>query len=133
MIRLVYALAVGLSLAGEAASEPDAANGAMVYRAFCAVCHGQDAKGDGVFAPALLIAPPDLTRLAANNGGVFPVFEVVARIDGRDPVLAHGGEMPLFGEAFVEQGAAIRAETGQPIFTYQAIADVTQWLIEVQE
>ena len=77
------------------AQDPEA--GAEVFQAHCAVCHGVTAEGDGPMAEILTTMPRDLTRLADWNGGVFPVFRVVRQIDGRDPMLAHGGEMPVFG------------------------------------
>jgi hypothetical protein len=49
-------------------------------------------RADGRGADA---AAPDLTAL--NAAGEFPVLRVARQIDGRDRLLAHGGEMPLFG------------------------------------
>ncbi len=119
--------------AGQAAAEPDAVAGQVVFQSICATCHGTLAKGDGPMAEVLTVAPPDLTQLAASNGGVFPVFRVVRQVDGRDPMLAHGGDMPLFGQLFEFPDAAIASETGQPILTAQPIADVAAWLASVQE
>lgn len=130
MRTLTIALTI---LAGPAIAEPDITAGANVFQGFCAVCHGGDAKGDGPMAESITLAPPDLTTLAASNGGVFPTFRVVRQIDGRDPMLAHGGEMPLFGALFEFPDGAIASETGQPIITAQPIADVTAWLESVQE
>ncbi len=111
----------------------DVVEGAGLYTAYCATCHGDNARGAGRMAAILTILPPDLTRLAAENDGVFPVSRVVRQIDGRDPLLAHGGVMPLFGDFFQGAGVAVAAETGQPIMTSQPIADVTAWLESVQE
>ena len=107
--------------------------GMGLYRAWCQSCHGESAKGDGPMADLMTIVPPDLTQLAAANDGVFPVFRVVRQIDGRDPMLAHGGDMPLFGQLFEFPNAAIASESGQPIVTAQPIADVAAWLASVQE
>lgn len=116
-----------------AAAEPDPVAGAAVFQNLCAACHGEAAKGDGPMTKVMTIEAPDLTTLAARNGGVFPVFRVVRQIDGRDPLLAHGGEMPLFGELFEYPDGAIASETGQPIVTAQPIADVAAWLAGIQE
>jgi hypothetical protein len=60
-----------------------------------------DARGDGPVAPALGEKPTDLTRIAAAHGGTFPMEDVVAAIDGRRTVRAHGvSEMPVWGEVF---------------------------------
>ena len=114
-------------------AEPDTTEGRAVYFAHCAGCHGATGTGDGPLAELLTVPPADLTALAASNGGTFPTFRVVRQIDGRDPMLAHGGEMPLFGRLYAFPDSAIAAETGQPILTAQPIADVTAWLATIQE
>ena len=114
------------------ADQPDPQAGAETFRAYCAACHGAEAKGDGPMGEILIISPPDLTSLSATNGGVFPVTRVVRRIDGRDPMLSHGGDMPLFGQIFDFPDTAIAAETGQPILTAQPIADIMAWLERIQ-
>jgi mono/diheme cytochrome c family protein len=71
--------------------------GARDYRRLCASCHGADARGGGPAAANLRGSPPDLTRIAARRGGVFPYDELAAWLDGRD-VAAHGSrEMPIWG------------------------------------
>jgi hypothetical protein len=49
----------------------DQNSGVFLYRTFCASCHGETGKGDGPVAD-LGPSPADLTRLSANNGGIFP-------------------------------------------------------------
>jgi hypothetical protein len=78
------------------------------------------------------VAPSDLTTLSASNGDVFPTLRVVRQIDGRDPELAHGGVMPLFGQYFDAQDIAIPSQDGQPILTSQPIADLVAYLDELQ-
>ena len=80
----------------------------------------------------LTVKPADLTQLSASNGGIFPTFRVVRQIDGRDPLLAHGGAMPLFGEVFDFPDASIASQSGQPILTSQAIVDIVGWLMTIQ-
>ncbi len=120
-------------LAGPVFADGDPVAGEGVFRSFCAACHGLDAQGDGPMSGMLTIEPPDLTALAASNGGVFPVFMVVRRIDGRDPMMAHGGEMPLFGALFDYPDGSLKSESGQPIIVAQPIADVAAWLESVQD
>ena len=125
---LVFCFAATSALA----AEPDAAEGKLLFMDFCAACHGETAKGDGLMSKALTIPPSDLTQLSLMNNGVFPTFRVVRQIDGRDPMLAHGGDMPLFGEIFDFPDSAIAAETGQPIITAQSIVDIVTWLQTIQ-
>lgn len=78
-------------------------DGESLYLELCAVCHGTAGKGDGPAAPALSRPTPDLTGLAAGNGGVFPREAVEETIAGEDRVVAHGTlEMPIWGNEFAE-------------------------------
>jgi mono/diheme cytochrome c family protein len=75
--------------------------GPDLFRAYCAPCHGWDAKGHGPVAPALKAEVPDLTVLAANNRGQFPTDRVRRFIEGEDTTTAHGSrEMPIWGPIF---------------------------------
>lgn len=119
-------------LAASPALSQDAARGAVLYTDFCAVCHGLALEGDGPMAEALTVAPPDLTRLGA--GEAFPIVDVARQIDGRRRPLAHGGEMPLFGNWFEGEGAdvAMQGPGGQPILLSRPIADLIAFLMEAQ-
>ena len=88
-----------LLLAGCVEQELDvgAEAGAVLFQANCASCHGTDARGMGSLGRQLLIMPPDLTVLAANNGGVFPRAYVLGVIDGFDRRPHFSGAMPEFG------------------------------------
>ena len=72
-----------------------------MYKAYCAVCHGMDGKGQGPAADALKVPPPDLTMLAKRNGGVFPSDHVRRAIEGEPYLPSHGAkEMPVWGHLF---------------------------------
>ncbi len=111
----------------------DAVGGREVYLDHCATCHGLDATGNGPTAPALIVQPTNLTLLAAGNDGTFPTFRVVARIDGRDPLVAHGSPMPVYGDFFEGKGVALPDAAGQPIMTSQPIVDLVAYLETLQE
>jgi mono/diheme cytochrome c family protein len=75
--------------------------GPDLFHAYCASCHGKDAKGNGPAAVALKAKVPDLTLLAKNNGGRFPEDRVRKTILGDDVIAAHGSrEMPVWGPFF---------------------------------
>lgn len=77
--------------------------GADLYRAYCASCHGKTGKGDGPVAPALKATVPDLTMIANNNGGQFPVARVRRIIMGQGIIVSHGSrEMPIWGPIFYQ-------------------------------
>lgn len=111
----------------------DAATGKDLYFVFCAGCHGAEAKGDGEIAKMLIVQPADLTQLSTENGGTFPLSRVVQRIDGRDPFLAHGGDMPLFGGYFDEPVVSMKTQAGQPILLGEGIADLASYLMTIQD
>ena len=78
-----------------------AAKGRVTYRTYCSNCHGKDGKGDGNLAEYLTVMPTDLTQIAIENDGKFPMDEVHKIIDGREPVRGHGGaDMPVWGDVF---------------------------------
>jgi hypothetical protein len=86
---------------GACASAQDIDVGKTEYQSSCAACHGNDAKGNGPVSNALKTRPTDLTVLAKNNNGVFPVSRMQKIIDGRDSLITHGTrEMPIWGYRF---------------------------------
>ncbi len=75
--------------------------GAGLFRAYCASCHGLDGKGHGPVAAALKTPVADLTVLAKNNGGDFPTTRVRTAIMGEEVIASHGSrEMPVWGPVF---------------------------------
>ena len=80
----------------------DSIQGPNLYKAYCAVCHGPNAKGDGPMAMFLKTAPSDLTRITARNGGMFPLAKVRRIISGEEALPGGHGtrDMPLWGPIF---------------------------------
>jgi mono/diheme cytochrome c family protein len=73
--------------------------GRDLFRAYCAACHGSDARGGGPAAASLKTKLPDLTRIAQRRGGVFPLLAVERTIAGeQSETETHGKrEMPIWG------------------------------------
>ncbi len=83
--------------------------GLTEFEVACKSCHGLDGMGDGDQAKKLKNAPPNLTQIAKQNGGVFPYKKLEEYIDGRTRVKAHGiGEMPVWGNRY-----RVAAEVGE--------------------
>ena len=77
-----------------------------MFHEYCAVCHGDAAKGNGPAADALKKAPADLTQIARKNGGNFPEVKVTRIIEGDDTIAAHGNRaMPTWGQVFRSLGS----------------------------
>lgn len=59
--------------------------------------------------------------------------EDVRRIDGRGPLLAQGGEMPVWGDVFEgERAEAVGTAAGRPVMTTESIATLVEYLRTVQ-
>ena len=89
--------------------------GEQEYMVACAGCHGESAMGMGSFAELLNTTTPSLVNLAGANGGVFPYDAVLATIDGRDDVRAHGSTMPIWGERFSSSAPSRQGETADMV------------------
>ncbi len=102
ILAVVAVGAVIYSLARRSTEVP--AHGQELYTRYCASCHGVGGKGDGRAAEALEPRPTDLTRLRERYGGSSPLREIMAAIDGRRPVRAHGDSvMPVWGVVFEQE------------------------------
>jgi len=111
--------------------------GEFEYQSNCASCHGPTGKGDGPTAQYLVSKPSDLTVLAKNNGGVFPVQQVYEAIDGQKEVGAHGTRtMPVWGREFrstVPNIEALGLADFGPQIAHARIASVVDYLHRIQE
>ena len=81
---------------------PPSMSGRDIFRYYCATCHGRDARGNGPTASALKKPPANLTNLAANNHGQFPVERVKAFVTkgGTEPPAHGSSDMPVWGPIF---------------------------------
>ena len=107
-------------------------DGEDLYAQVCATCHGMDAKGGGPAAEVLVMPVPDLTRLAIDNGGVYPAERVQKSITGEGEIKAHGPvEMPIWGKAF--EDARPDLKPGQRwAFARMRIAALTAYIETLQ-
>ncbi|NLG78130.1 MAG: cytochrome c [Xanthomonadaceae bacterium] len=135
-VRLIgfrrYWLVAAFCLSGTHAHADEAPDmsGAELFRVFCASCHGREARGDGVVAETLKQPVPDLTRIAARNGGTFPTERVRATIDGQDLPRVHGTrEMPVWGWDFY---AINRADPARRERVNELIGRLVDYLASIQ-
>ncbi len=126
---LVFGVSVATS---QVVLAQDAKIGEELYMHYCATCHGIDATGQGPMASVLVVQPTDLTSLT-DEDGLFPTARVVARIDGRDPLVSHGSPMPVYGPYFDGQDTSMKTPQGQPILTSQPIVDLVTYLETLQD
>jgi mono/diheme cytochrome c family protein len=97
-----------------------------MFQAYCAACHGADAKGNGPAASALRKTPSDLTQLTKNAGGKFPELRVYDVIRGDTALPAHGSSnMPVWGRVF-------RSMSGSDMMTHHRLATLTRYIESLQ-
>jgi mono/diheme cytochrome c family protein len=128
-----FGLMLNLVMPTTQASAQNAEEGAALFQWYCASCHGINADGAGPMAPVLLVQPTDLTALSAASGGVFPIVRVMQRIDGRDQLVSHGSQMPVYGPVFQGDDVALKTPSGQPVLMGRSVADLVLYLQEIQK
>ena len=80
------------------------AGGELEYQNACAVCHGVEARGNGIMSKFLTVKPANLRQLRLTPGGNFPFWEVYRKIDGQFEISGHGTrDMPIWGDRFRAQ------------------------------
>ena len=102
MRKVIVLAGVAALLATACAGTPERdiaqLSGVDMYQQLCSSCHGVSAHGDGPVASLIKTGVPDLTRIAARDGGEFPTEDVRRTIDGRWDRRAHGArDMPVWG------------------------------------
>jgi mono/diheme cytochrome c family protein len=100
--------------------------GADTFKAYCAVCHGEQGRGNGPAASALKRSPADLTGIARRRGGTFSAADVEAVITGGQVVASHGTrEMPIWGPVFTSLSP-------DPSFAKLRMANLIDYLKSIQ-
>ena len=126
-------LLIGGLLALAGCVEEPAPTGALSFAENCAACHGADGRGGGPLAEGLAVAPPDLTRLAARNDGVFPRVEVMSVIDGYRRGSHFSDAMPAFGEGDLGPTVVVELEEGIGTPVPTGLLVLAQYLESIQE
>lgn len=106
--------------------------GRMEYMEACAACHGMDGKGDGPLAELMTVEVPDVTTLAAENDGTFPMHDVITVIDGRSGIRGHGYPMPVWGTRFATEAGDIGA-MGRELAVRGRVLSLAMYLQSIQQ
>ena len=129
------AVLVGSSVVSFAAEKGDKIDrGKREYDSSCAICHGTAGKGDGPYRE-FISKIPDLTVLAKNNKGVFPINRVYEVVDGRQQIKAHGTrDMPIWGREYSIAAAEFYRDVDydQDAFVRARILSLIDYLYRIQ-
>ena len=127
IIRLTITLAaivLGMGIVRPMSWAAEGDQGRAYYLRYCGSCHGPEGKGDGTVSRSLKVKPADLTQLKKKNNGVFPVEKVMATIDGRARIGAHGeSKMPVWGEIFEKEASGQKEPATTSAARVKAIAE----------
>jgi mono/diheme cytochrome c family protein len=120
---LAVALASSLVMLATQSLADERPAGEVLYRRYCASCHGADGRGNGPVASALSPRPTDLTSLQMSEP------DLMRAIDGRRTIRAHGTEqMPVWGEVFEKQLAEEPFKHRTSLLKVQTIAQYVRGL-----
>lgn len=128
----MLATAAALGLMATAATAQSNA-GLQEYVEACASCHGLTAHGDGPLAEYMTVDVPDLTRLAMENDGQFPMLYVIQVIDGRTGIMGHGSAMPVWGSRYEAEMEPDMGEYGAELLIRGRILALAEHIAAIQE
>lgn len=128
----LLATAAALSLTATVATAQSSA-GLEEYLHSCASCHGVAAQGNGPVAEFMTVEVPDLTRIAMENDGRFPMLEIIQIIDGRTGIRAHGSEMPVWGMRYKTEIMPETGEYGAELMVRGRILALAEHIQSIQE
>ena len=107
--------------------------GKKEYTRSCALCHGDNGKGDGIYAAKLLVKPSNLTLLKKVNNGIFPTKEIYKIIEGSNSLKLHGPRaMPVWGDRFDHESVLYVDERFTRTFVRGRIFELLLYLEEIQ-
>lgn len=112
---------------------PVAQDGRALFMENCAVCHGENGKGDGEMARAMAKAPTDLTLITLRNKDSFPRARIMSVIDGYARSASNKPGMPEFGGLL--EGDLIPFDSGDGIQTPtpRKLVALLEYLESIQE
>lgn len=134
-LRLILLLAIFLFCTVNASEIDDLViEGEKEFQQRCALCHGEDAKGDGPYSFALVFKPADLTQILIENDGVFPFLDIYLIIDGREIVKSHGTRlMPIWGDRYSEETWSVVSPQYAKTLVRGRILELLLYLYSIQE
>lgn len=134
MQKLLTLTILSMGVIAACAPIPTKSSGEDLYAEFCMSCHGIAGEGNGPMAQSLARAPSDLTTLSAQNGGTFPLRDVLSTIDGYTRAQHGDLTMPEFG-VMLEDQPMVLVDTGDGIETPtpEPMLAIAEYLMTLQK
>ena len=134
-MKTVVIKLLGVAIAISGLNAPGSAQeldpGKTEFLSQCAICHGANGRGNGFLSEELKTKPANLTILAKNNSGIFPLNAVYEVMDGRKSIRAHGPrEMPLWGLRYAPSPTINERARN---FTYEPLLAIVDYLNRIQQ
>ncbi len=111
---------------------PGPKDGRALFMENCAICHGENARGDGPMARAMTKAPTDLTLIKLRNGDSFPRARVMSTIDGYARTGPSAPDMPEFGALLEGDLVPYDSGDGKPTPTPRKLVALAEYLESIQ-
>ncbi|GAA4222814.1 cytochrome c [Sagittula sp. NFXS13] len=115
ILAALGAVALSGCMEDGAGEMPGPQDGQALFMENCAVCHGEDAKGNGPLARRLEKAPKDLTLIELRHKDTFPRAKIMSIVDGYARSDMTGPGMPEFGALL--EGDLVPFDSGDGIQT----------------
>lgn len=135
MWKIGVGLAAVLAVAGcmeGAETMPGPTDGRALFMENCAVCHGENGKGNGSMARAMKKPPADLTLIQVRHGDTFPRAKVMSMIDGYARSDMSGPGMPEFGALLEGDLVPYDSGDGKPTPTPRKLVALAEYLESIQ-
>jgi mono/diheme cytochrome c family protein len=133
MRKIGIGLAAALGLAGCVETEmPGPQDGRALFMENCAVCHGENARGDGPMARGMAKAPKDLTLIKLRHGDRFPKAKIMSIIDGYARSDLSGPGMPEFGALLEGDLVPYDSGDGRQTPTPRKLVALAEYLESIQ-
>lgn len=130
------AVVTAIFAGGDKALAQDADFGKTVFLTSCAVCHGEMGGGGGPVGELFAQRPRNLTTLAKDNDGVFPLERVYNSISGKRGIQGHGdSNMPIWGPIFTAEAMprAVHPGLSPQEIAHGRILSVVYYLQTIQD
>ncbi|MFD1341421.1 c-type cytochrome [Litorisediminicola beolgyonensis] len=118
---------------GPVTAMPEQSDGRALFLQYCAVCHGESAKGDGRMARSMAKPPKDLTLISLRHGDRFPRAKVMSIVDGYARSDLGGPAMPEFGELLSGDLVPFDSGDGKATPTPVKLVALVTYLESIQE